>query len=183
LTANPDSDNILLVAKDPQTREEEVLTSLRDQQVSQVISVAGGWTGGKIDDKNFWSGFSNMSASCLESALLAARVAVASKASLLVLTGAAAALSPQPDMLSYGLTKNAVHYLVRSLKDSVHTVAVLPSVLDTESNRKWMTGSRDHWTPLDFVSNLLLQWTREPPESGSLIQLKTKEGVTQLVTN
>lgn len=53
-------------------------------------------------------------------------------------------------------------------------------------NRKFMPDA-DHskWTPLQFISDLLFKWSEgvERPTNGSLVQLVTTGGETQLVCN
>ena len=61
---------------------------------------------------------------------------------------------------------------------------ILPITLDTPMNRKWMPkADTSTWTSLDFVSELLFNWAngKERPASGSLVQLVTKGGKTELV--
>lgn len=51
-------------------------------------------------------------------------------------------------------------------------------------NRKWMANADfSTWTPLEFVAETFFKWTNGEarPENGSLIQLITKGGVTELV--
>ena len=52
-------------------------------------------------------------------------------------------------------------------------------------NHKWMPkADQSKWTPLKFVADLLLKWSTasdERPKNGSLVQLVTKEGTTDLV--
>jgi dihydropteridine reductase len=95
-------------------------------------------------------------------------------------------------MIGYGMAKAAVHHLVRSLADKsgglppgALPVAICPVTLDTPMNRKWMPNA-DHstWTPLEFVAETFYNWTTTEagrPEPGSLVQLITKEGKTELV--
>lgn len=104
------------------------------------------------------------------------------------MTGARAALSPTPNMIGYGACKAAVHHLVQSLavelSEDACVLALLPVTLDTDNNRKWMPrADQTTWTPLDFVSKLLLSWTVEGvdrPASGSLVGLITEKGQTRL---
>ena len=112
---------------------------------------------------------------------------------LLTLTGAKAALEPTPGMMGYGLAKAAVHHLTQSLGDesgglpkNATVVAILPVTLDTPMNRKWMPqGDQTKWTPLEFVAELTHGWANgvERPKSGSLVQLLTADGQTQVVSN
>jgi len=51
-------------------------------------------------------------------------------------------------------------------------------------NRKWMPNADfGTWTPLTEVAGLFLKWTQaqERPKTGSLLQLITKNGVTELI--
>lgn len=90
------------------------------------------------------------------------------------------------------MAKAAVHHLVSSLAapksglpDGATCVAILPVTLDTPMNRKWMPkADTSTWTPLEFVADLFVGWasdTAKRPASGSLVQLVTKEGKTELV--
>lgn len=110
---------------------------------------------------------------------------------MLTLTGAQAALSPTPGMIGYGLAKAAVHHLTQSLSDGKSglpsnscVASILPVTLDTPMNRKWMAkADTSTWTPLEYVAELLVKWARgeERPNSGSLVQLITKDGQTSLI--
>ncbi|XP_035214253.1 dihydropteridine reductase-like [Stegodyphus dumicola] len=109
---------------------------------------------------------------------------------LLTLTGAKAALEGTPGMIGYGMAKAAVHHLVKSLAspnsgipENAKTLAILPVTLDTPMNRKFMPKADFlSWTPLEFVAELLLNWAtgKECPANGSLVQLITKNSVTEL---
>ena len=63
--------------------------------------------------------------------------------------------------------------------------ALLPVTLDTPMNRKWMPkADTTSWTPLTFVADLVFNWSLscdERPKNGSLVQLVTKGGLTELV--
>lgn len=111
---------------------------------------------------------------------------------LLSLTGAQASLSTTPGMIGYGFAKSAVHHLCKSLaadksgiSKSCTVVSILPITLDTPMNRAAMPNAdKSTWTPLSFVADLFLRWTSDKatrPQSGSLVQLHTASGSTQLV--
>lgn len=86
-------------------------------------------------------------------ALLPASTNPSSAPPLVVLTGAGAALDPRActGMLGYGMSKQATHFLVRSLaawfeakqagEAKATVVAVLPTTLDTPANRAAMPGA------------------------------------------
>ncbi|KAF5296306.1 hypothetical protein FQA39_LY12523 [Lamprigera yunnana] len=112
-------------------------------------------------------------------------------AGLLLLTGANIALTPTPRLVSYGMTKAAVHHLVKSLgakgsgmpKQSC-CVGVLPITLDTPSNRLNMPDAdATKWTPLQFVASLCYKWScnEERPATGSLLCLVTENLETSVV--
>jgi len=94
--------------------------------------------------------------------------------------------------MGYGMAKAAVHQLVKSLSGSDSglpanstALALLPITLDTPMNRKWMAkADKSTWTSLEFVADLLRSWAEDSakrPKSGSLVQLVTKNGETELV--
>jgi len=107
---------------------------------------------------------------------------------LFVGIGATAALSTTPGMEGYGLAKAASHHLIQSLgKASLDVmprkllrqthVGILPSMLDTPSNRK-ADGDADFskWTkPIDIATEIG-SWIERPylrPASGSLVKVVT----------
>ena len=82
-----------------------------------VVCAAGGWTGGSIDDLTVFDSVDLMHTACLKPAVLSSHIAswvLKKPGGLLVLTGAAAALSPTPSMIGYGLAKSATAFLVQS---------------------------------------------------------------------
>ncbi|VDN20993.1 unnamed protein product [Gongylonema pulchrum] len=124
---------------------------------------------------------------------ISARVAALhlKKGGLLQFTGAAPVLKGTPDMLGYGMAKAAVHHLTRSLAtdksglpEESTTLAILPTMLDTAQNRKWMPkADTSSWTSLDYVATLLHQWITDPssrPPSGSLVEIKTNSDQNEL---
>lgn len=110
---------------------------------------------------------------------------------LLALTGAKPALEGTPGMIGYGMAKAAVHQLTRSLAgeksglpENALVVSILPVTLDTPMNRKWMPKADfGTWTSLTEVAELFGKWTlsKDRPKNGSLLQLITKNGITELI--
>ena len=94
-------------------------------------------------------------------------------------------------MMGYGMAKAAVHQLVKSLAAdksglpaNSFVAALLPITLDTPMNRKFMPKADfSSWTSLEYVAELAFKWSngQERPKSGSLVQLHTKGGETELV--
>jgi dihydropteridine reductase len=120
---------------------------------------------------------------------------------LMVVIGATAALGPTPGMLGYGLSKTAAHQLVQTMGsttgkslgtkserkagrrvrrhaealDSMTILSILPTTIDTPSNRKAMPkGDFEKWTkPFDIAKEIGV-WIDQPPlrpHSGSLIKV------------
>ncbi len=97
--------------------------------------------GGKIGNDKVFDAVDSMLNVCLRPAITASHVAskFLRPKGLLVLTGADSALLPTPDMIAYGLAKDATHYLTKSLAlgglPDRTVVCVLPATIDTPSNR------------------------------------------------
>mmetsp|Transcript_19202 Transcript_19202/g.27933 ORF Transcript_19202/g.27933 Transcript_19202/m.27933 type:complete len:360 (-) Transcript_19202:375-1454(-) len=121
---------------------------------------------------------------------------------LFVAFGATAALMPTPGMAAYGAAKAATHQYIQTLGamtglgighnkirkdakkfrrgkpylDDMTAVAILPTMLDTPTNRKFATRKDDFnaWTkPIDIAEEIG-KWVVEPylrPSSGSLIKV------------
>lgn len=113
--------------------------------VDALMNIAGGFVWQTIDDdKPAWD---RMFALNLTTALNASRAALphlkASAEGRIVNVGANGALRAASGMGAYGASKSAVHRLTEALAEelkstSVTVNAVLPSILDTEQNRKDM---------------------------------------------
>lgn len=120
---------------------------------------------------------------------------------LFVVIGATAALSPTPGMLGYGLGKTGAHHFVQTLGeisgksattksrrrkarklrrnneylDTLSVVGILPTTIDTPSNRKAMP---DHdfsqWTRPEDIAAEIGTWVQLPPmrpHSGGLVKV------------
>jgi dihydropteridine reductase len=199
LVANEDANANVLVVADADWAEQErsVLSQVEEvlegSKLDAIVCVAGGWAGGNSASDDFIKNSDMMIKQSVWSSVIASRIAAKHLGSggLLALTGAKAALEGTPGMIGYGMAKAAVHHLTQSLAapksglpaDAL-VAAILPVTLDTPMNRKWMpkadTGS---WTPLDFVAQLFYKWAEgsDRPKSGSLVQLVTTGGVTELI--
>eukprot|EP00099_Drosophila_melanogaster_P000115 NP_001014579.1 dihydropteridine reductase, isoform B [Drosophila melanogaster] len=198
LTENEKADVSIVVPRDASWVEQEetvvskVGESLAGEKLDAVICVAGGWAGGNAKKDLAKNADLMWKQSVLTSAISAAVAAQHLKAGgLLALTGAKPALEGTPGMIGYGMAKAAVHQLTRSLgaeKSGLPAgslaVSILPVTLDTPMNRKWMPDADfGTWTPLTEVAGLFLKWTQdqERPKTGSLLQLITTNGITQLI--
>ncbi|SPP85387.1 dihydropteridine reductase [Drosophila guanche] len=198
LSENDKADVSIVVPRDGSWSEQEAMVvgkvgeSLAGEKLDAVICVAGGWAGGNAK-KDLAKNAELMWKQSVWTSSISAAVAAQhlKECGLLALTGAKPALEGTPGMIGYGMAKAAVHQLTRSLAGSNSglpggslVVSILPVTLDTPMNRKWMPDA-DHgtWTPLTEVAGLLLNWTKvqERPKNGSLLQLITKSGTTELI--
>lgn len=133
-----------------------IQTILSGSLFSGVFCTAGGWMGGKIGDNNFLNILEQMNLMNLETAALSSNLAVnyLDNNGLLILTGAQAALNPCPNMIGYGVSKSATHYLLSSIvkdedfiKKSCRAYGILPNTIDTPANRAAMPGANHlSWT-------------------------------------
>ena len=178
------ADHADVLAPDALAEVDHLAEHLRSvaSEVDAVVSVAGAWRGGDIRAEDLAGDLEVMWQANALTATLAGRLAarVLRPGGMLVLTGAAAALVPSPEMIAYGMAKAAVHHLVASLAADPHMPAgavvlgLQPSTLDTPANREAMpTADWDQWTPLKAVGRTLLAWAEGDarPESGTIIPL------------
>jgi len=201
LAANDEADaNVLVNPKDDWlvqelTVAEAVQKHLGGHKLDSVLNMAGGWAGGSSSSEDFIKNSDLMWKQSVWSSTISAKLASKhlKEGGCLVLPGAQPALGGTPGMIGYGMAKAAIHQLTKSLASSnsglpadAKTFALLPITLDTPMNRKFMPDA-DHskWTPLQFIAELLLKWSEgiERPTNGSLVQLVTTGGETQLVCN
>jgi len=199
LAANEDADaNIVVGAASSWVDQQEsikgqVAQVLGDNKLDAVLCVAGGWAGGNAASKDLVKNSDLMWKQSVWTSVIASSIAAShlKEGGVVVLTGAQAALQGTPGMIGYGLAKAAVHQLVKSLAepksglpDNAFVAAILPVTLDTPMNRQFMpTADFSSWTTLETVATLLHKWTdsKDRPANGSLVQLLTKDGTTELV--
>lgn len=199
LVSSDDADVNIAVNKDDDCSAQAaaVLKGLTDAlgetgKLDAFINVAGGWAGGNAAADGFLGSCDLMWRQSVWSSVITAQAAAKflKEGGLVTLPGAQPALQGTTGMIGYGMAKAAVHQLTQSLagKDSglpasATAVALLPVTLDTPMNRKWMAkADKSTWTPLEFVAQTLMKWVKgeERPASGSLVQLLTKDGATEL---
>eukprot|EP00980_Cylindrotheca_fusiformis_P024944 scaffold12769_cov141-Cylindrotheca_fusiformis.AAC.4 len=120
---------------------------------------------------------------------------------LFVVIGATVALSPTPGMLGYGLSKVGVHHFIQTIGeisgksvttksrrktarkirkdkeylDTLSIVGILPTTIDTPSNRETMPGADfSEWTKPKDIAEEIGTWIQMPPlrpHSGSLVKV------------
>ncbi|KAJ1523795.1 hypothetical protein HK096_001642, partial [Nowakowskiella sp. JEL0078] len=90
----------------------------KEKKLDAIFNVAGGWVGGNLTDEKLLSNVDLMWAQSAHSAIITAKLATshlkANRGGLLTLVGAAAAVSPTPGMIAYGMAKAGIHHLVKS---------------------------------------------------------------------
>ncbi|KAF5303894.1 hypothetical protein FQR65_LT08088 [Abscondita terminalis] len=198
LSSNDEADLNILVNKNENLHEQEqqvlssISKSLDGQKLDAIVCVAGGWAGGNCQ-KDLVKNSDLMWQQSVCSSLIAVSLAAhhLKEGGLVALTGAKAALHSTPGMIGYGMAKAAVHHLTKSAADEGSglparslCVAILPVTLDTPMNRKWMPKADfSSWTPLEFVAELFWKWSvnQDRPKTGSLLQLITKNSITDVV--
>lgn len=198
------SANILLNADsslfDQQKSLEDSLVNLLNDnsKLDAILNVAGGWAGGNCSNKDFLKNSDLMWKQSVWSSLISCSIASKhlNESGVLTLPGAAAATGSTPGMIGYGMAKAAVHQLTKSLASSTDkennqtglpnntfVAALLPVMLDTPMNRKWMPKEDfSTWTPLEFIAELFEKWINnsERPPNASLVKLVTKDNVSTL---
>jgi len=167
-----------------------VLEATTAQSFDAVINVAGGWAGGHISDDSIAKATDLMIRQSLHSSIISGHVASkrAKEGSLIVFTGAAAAVQPTPGMVGYGVAKAAVHHLAasmvadsQSLPKNASVVVIAPKTLDTPGNRQGMPGADfGSWTPTAHVAEDLLKWATKTAAipHGRIVSWDTKAGVS-----
>lgn len=149
-----------------------------------ICCVAGGWAGGNALDENLFDNVELMVSQSVSTSIISAKLAAEhmNSGGLLVLTGAGAATHGTPSMIAYGMAKESVHHLIKSLArpDSGlvaggKVVGILPVTLDTPMNRKYMEGAdTSTWTPLPDISDRILEWTSgKEVQNGGLYKIVT----------
>jgi dihydropteridine reductase len=129
---------------------------IQSDKVSNVFCAAGGWRGGSIRDGDFLHVFSESHRVNVEPAILAAFYGAQYLANggLLTLTGASSVLQTTPGMLAYGLAKTTTHNLIKNVaedeyfkQEGISVLGILPSIIDTFSNRFNMPNADfNQWT-------------------------------------
>ncbi|KAI9474124.1 MAG: hypothetical protein EXX96DRAFT_580671 [Benjaminiella poitrasii] len=160
------------------------------EKLCGILCVAGGWAGGNAESKDFLKSSESMINQSVNSSLIAVYLAAKhlQAGGLLSMTGALAAVEATPGMIGYGVAKASVHHLVKDLAASnsglpigCKVTALLPIVIDTPMNRKFMPDADfTTWTSTEVIANQLEGYLTGafPLTSGSLISVVTKGGVT-----
>jgi NAD(P)-dependent dehydrogenase (short-subunit alcohol dehydrogenase family) len=112
-----------------------------------IICAAGGFGVGSVKDEDVFEKYDQMDSMNFKSALLTAHLATKflNEQGFLMFTGAATVFSgPVNYAFAYAMTKSATHALVLNIAEredipkSSNVVCILPTMIDTEANRKSM---------------------------------------------
>jgi NAD(P)-dependent dehydrogenase (short-subunit alcohol dehydrogenase family) len=136
--ANADADYNFTISNNLNSDELTSISTKIDSKLDCIINTAGGWEGSTISDSNIIESTTNMMKMNLNSSLLSAFLAKKhlNENSLLVFTGAATIKNQFcPFMLSYDLSKNAVHHLTdllagsNELPNNTKVITILPYII------------------------------------------------------
>lgn len=163
--------------------------SVDNSKVDAILNVAGGWVGGTPKGKNFLSNFDVAIRQSVYPSAISAKIAnlYLKESGLLVLSGSAASVQGNTGAIVYSAAKAAVHNLTKSLAfetksgmpENSSTICILPGIIDTENNRRWMAeADQSNWNKLEDIGKLMQNWVENVssrPENGSLVELVSDE--------
>lgn len=170
-----------------QERAEFCLGQL-EGKYNAIVCVAGGFLMGAVQGKKVFEDTIRAFDMNFYPSLLAAHFATSllSENGLLLFTGAAAVFNKAvPPIFSYGLSKAAVHSLAFSMAmregipSTASVVSILPTMIDTEDNRKAMPDADfAEWANTADIAELVKKWAggEHRPTNGSFVLLNVKEG-------
>eukprot|EP01100_Stratorugosa_tubuloviscum_P005852 TRINITY_DN2575_c2_g2_i2.p1 TRINITY_DN2575_c2_g2~~TRINITY_DN2575_c2_g2_i2.p1 ORF type:complete len:235 (-),score=129.27 TRINITY_DN2575_c2_g2_i2:195-899(-) len=154
---------------------------LPTQQFDTIVCASGGWAGDSISDDSFLTNFEQMINCNVSASIVCAKLIpkYLLPGGLVVFVGSKAALQPTPTMVSYGVSKAAVHHLIGSIASDKNlpfgasVLGLVPETIDTETNRQAMPqADRSKWADPVSITNLIFRWADLPekrPKNGSLI--------------
>ncbi len=152
---------------------------LGKENIYFLFSTIGGYSGGKTIAETPIEEWERLVSINLTSALLISKYFMKlvrdSSGGTICFTSALSSLKPQKNNAIYGLTKNALNYLVRSLaiegtEINLTANAVAPYIIDTEENRQWIKDNSLMVSPKAIcatVQKIFLKWENY---SGEIIQ-------------
>lgn len=179
LTENKDVDYNIIVDNNKLKNDDftnhiysELNKYLHNSKFNSIISVAGGWEGVKLNEKNFISSLISMNNMNFYSAALSANLAslYLEQNSLLSFTSASAVKNKVDctGMLTYQLSKQSVQNLTDTLTEykdillpkGTKLLTICPGVIDTPINRKYM-GDQDasKWVKMETIADYYIKWS------------------------
>ncbi|CAG8477433.1 15058_t:CDS:2 [Cetraspora pellucida] len=167
----------------------EQLKADNAEKYDAILCVAGGFVMGNLLDKEFLKKSDLMIRKSLYSSLVASQLAAhhLKEDGFLMLTGTAG-LQGTPGFIGYGVAKAGTQQLVKSLSAEgsglpkrTRVVALLPSTIDTVSNRNDMPRADfSNFIPLEILTQRLFDWTTGvvPIDNGKSVEVIAKNGKT-----
>ena len=145
-----------------------------------LFSTIGGYYGGK----NIWEteleDWNKMLDMNLISSFLIAKhfvkFIIGTKGGSICFTSAESSFRNERGKLAYGLSKNGINYLVKSLANEGREVgltanAVAPHIIDTPANREWVTDSNQLVTTTKICETVYNFFSSYPIASGEIVRL------------
>lgn len=91
-------------------------------------------------------------------------------------TSALSGFKNEKGKIAYGISKNAVNYLVKSLalegkEIGMSVNAVAPSIIDTPENREWIEDIRELVSTKEICDTVNRFFTNHPNTSGKIVKL------------
>lgn len=137
------------------SKEKNVISALEKVKIEKdahyfLFSTIGGFAGGKQIAETSLDEFNKMITLNINISFLIAKhfVKLVGKTSggSICFTSAMTSLGPAENKVSYGLSKNGLNYLIKTLakegrKNNLSANAIAPLVLDTPGNREWVKDS------------------------------------------
>lgn len=139
------------------TNEDDVIEAFSKVKYSSednlfLLSTVGGFFGGQTIDEIDYSDWLKIMNLNLNTSFLIAKhfIKIVKKveAGSLCFISAKTSLSPEANKSAYGISKNALNYLVQTLaiegkEFNISANAIAPYIIDSEENRKWVKSRQD----------------------------------------
>lgn len=178
-------ENIHYIQTDDLSIEENVKKAFEKIDVNKdaryfLFSTIGGFAGGKNISETGYDEFHKMVSLNTNISFLIAKhfikfVGQASGGSI-CFTSAMTSLSPAVNKVAYGLSKNGLNFLVKTLakegkKNNISANAIAPMVLDTPANREWVEDSSIMVSSNDIGELIYSIFESSSIVSGNIIEL------------
>lgn len=156
----------------------EIFTTDRDSEYF-IYSTIGGYAGGKEISETTYEEWLSMQKLNLDISFLIAKYSIRlfkkSNGGSICFTSAKTSVEPELNKASYGTSKSALNYLVRSLalegkKYNFSANAVAPTALDTPENRMWVTDESILSKPEDIGEFIHLLFKNYKKYSGDIFE-------------
>ena len=145
-----------------------------------LFSTIGGYFGGKSLWETEYKDWEKMLSMNLNTSFLIAKhfskLIQDTKGGSICFTSAVSSFKNENGKIAYGLSKNALNYLVKSLAVEGKGIgltanAVAPNIIDTPSNREWMKDSSKLVNPNTICETVYNFFIEHPKATGEIAQL------------